>query len=90
VTTRRNAGRHAPTPLALLALLALAAGCSKDKDVEKPAELVDFEPTLSVDRLWSASAGGGARQPTVRRGERVVQIAFGSGFKCNSAVWLKL
>lgn len=37
-----------------------------------------------------ASAGGGARQPTVRRGERVVQIAFGSGFKCNSAVWLKL
>ena len=59
MTTRLNAGRHAPTPLALLALLALAAGCSKDKDVEQPAELVDFEPTLSVDRVWSASAGGG-------------------------------
>ena len=35
MTTRRNAGRHAPTPLALLALLALAAGCSQ---LVKPAE----------------------------------------------------
>lgn len=30
------------------------------------------------------------KQSGVRRGERVWQIAFGSGFKCNSAVWRAL
>ena len=26
----------------------------------------------------------------VRRNHRVLQVAFGSGFKCNSVVWLSL
>ena len=26
----------------------------------------------------------------VKKGERIWQIAFGSGFKCNSAVWVAL
>lgn len=43
----------------LLAALALAAGCAKDKDVEKPSKLVDFRESVSIDRLWSASLGGG-------------------------------
>ncbi|MBV6418681.1 MAG: Outer membrane protein assembly factor BamB [Steroidobacteraceae bacterium] len=41
-----------------LLLLALAA-CSKDKEVNPPAELVDFRQTLAVDRVWDASVGGG-------------------------------
>lgn len=43
----------------LLPVLALAAGCSKEKDVEPPAELVDFQEALRVDRAWKVSMGGG-------------------------------
>jgi outer membrane protein assembly factor BamB len=45
--------------LVLLSLLALAAACSKEKNVEPPAELVDFRQTLRVDRVWSVGMGGG-------------------------------
>lgn len=45
--------------VALVAALVLAAGCAKDKDGEKPSKLVDFRESLTVDRLWSASLGGG-------------------------------
>ena len=38
-------------PLALAALL-IAAGCSKDKDVEPPAALVKFPATLPVKNIW--------------------------------------
>ncbi|HXV40127.1 MAG TPA: outer membrane protein assembly factor BamB [Steroidobacteraceae bacterium] len=43
--------------LPLAALLAM--GCSKEKDVEPPAELVKFEPAVSVSRAWSAGTKGG-------------------------------
>jgi len=39
----------------LLALAVLIAACSKDKSIDKPAELTPFTQTLKVDRLWSAS-----------------------------------
>lgn len=42
-----------------LCLLALAAGCSKEKDVDPPAELVEFQPALNVARAWSAGTKGG-------------------------------
>lgn len=45
--------------LALLGLLALVVACSKEKDVEPPAELVDFRETLRIDRVWSVGMGGG-------------------------------
>jgi hypothetical protein len=48
-------------PLSFAALL-IAAGCSKDKDVEPPATLVDFPQTLPVKRLWDDGVGGGKKQ----------------------------
>jgi outer membrane protein assembly factor BamB len=54
-------------PLALAALL-IAAGCSKDKDVEPPATLVDFPQTLAVKKLWGENVGGGKKQMVQRLG----------------------
>ena len=47
----------------LAALLALSACTSKDKKVDKPAELTDLKnPTVHVQKLWSASVGGGGKK----------------------------
>src|SRR6202789_2748254 len=54
-------------PLGLAALLT-AAGCSKDKDVEPPATLVDFPQTLQVKKLWGEGVGGGKKQLVLRLG----------------------
>src|SRR5580658_8166636 len=54
-------------PLSLAALL-IAAGCSKDKDVEPPAVLVKFPATLPVKKLWSEGVGGGKKQLVLRLG----------------------
>jgi outer membrane protein assembly factor BamB len=54
-------------PLSFAALL-IAAGCSKDKDVEPPAVLVDFPQTLPVKRLWDDGVGGGKKQTKLRLG----------------------
>lgn len=51
--------------LGLLLVLALSASCGVfgDKDDEdlKPKELVDFQQTLKIKRLWSAKLGGDAQ-----------------------------
>ncbi len=54
-------------PLGLAALL-IAAGCSKDKDVEPPATLVKFPATLPVKKLWGEGVGGGKKQSVLRLG----------------------
>ena len=51
-----------------VAALALAAGCSKDKDVEPPATLVAFPHTLPVKELWHEGVGGGKKQMRLRLG----------------------
>ncbi len=44
-------------------MLALAACSSKDKKVDKPAELVDIKsPTVRIQKLWGASVGGGGKK----------------------------
>ena len=51
--------------LALLAaaLLALGGCDSKDKKLEKPAELTDIKsPTVRVQKVWGASVGGGGKK----------------------------
>src|ERR1017187_2793455 len=53
--------------LAVAALL-IVVGCSKDKDIEPPAKLVDFPATLPVKKLWSTNVGGGKKQMLLRLG----------------------
>jgi outer membrane protein assembly factor BamB len=45
--------------LAVAALALMAVACDKEKDIAPPAELVDFDATVSVDRVWSANTKGG-------------------------------
>jgi outer membrane protein assembly factor BamB len=58
----------------LLAVALAVAACSKEKEVDPPAELVDFDPVVRIDRVWSASTKGGddvlrlALRPAVESG----------------------
>jgi outer membrane protein assembly factor BamB len=54
-------------PLAFAALL-IFTGCSKDKDVEPPAKLLNFPATLPVKELWGDKVGGGKKQVKLRLG----------------------
>jgi outer membrane protein assembly factor BamB len=54
-------------PIAFAASL-IAAGCSKDKDVEPPAVLVKFPEKLPVKELWGEKVGGGKKQVKLRLG----------------------
>ncbi len=45
--------------LALFAMAFLAVACSKEDEVAPPAELVDFDPLVRVERVWSVGTKGG-------------------------------
>ncbi|HEX9707429.1 MAG TPA: outer membrane protein assembly factor BamB [Steroidobacteraceae bacterium] len=45
--------------VAFAGLALLAAACSKDKEIAPPAELVDFDPLVRIDRVWSTGTKGG-------------------------------
>ncbi len=68
--------------LVMAAIAVLATACDKDKDVAPPAELVDFDPSVSIDRVWSIGTKGGddvlrlGLQP-VAQGERVYVAGHG-------------
>lgn len=55
-----------PRVWSVMALSLLLVACSKDKDVEPPAELVDFPASIQIDRVWNVSLGGG--EPELRLG----------------------
>ena len=62
---------RAPLPLLwplLGALLLAAGGCSKDKDVDPPAELTKFPAKLAVSKIWSEGVGNGKKQMRLRLG----------------------
>ena len=47
--------------LLIASCIAVLAACSSNDDVDlKPADLVDFKPTIKLDRLWSRDVGAGA------------------------------
>jgi outer membrane protein assembly factor BamB len=51
-----------------LAALLLVAACSKDKDVEPPAELTKYQNTLPIKKIWGDNVGGGKKQVKLRLG----------------------
>ena len=68
--------------IGLIAAALLVAGCSKEKDVAPPAELVEFDAVIGVKKVWSAGTKGGddvlrlGLQPAVE-GERVYVAGHG-------------
>lgn len=53
---------------AWLGAMLLLTACSKDKDVEPPAELTKYPARLDVTKIWSTGVGGGKKQMRLRLG----------------------
>jgi outer membrane protein assembly factor BamB len=53
----------------MVAAVVLFAACSKDKDIDKPADLTPISATLKVDHLWSAKVAD--------KGGKVLRLGLG-------------
>jgi len=61
-----------------------------EEDLMEPSKQTLYEwGNTSSSSIWYEMEWT-ERFGNMRRGDRVLQVAFGSGFKCNSAVWLAL
>lgn len=77
-----------------------AGGRAVIEGVQKNLDLQEHHMAPSVQTLldWGNTSSSSIwyemswieRFGNLKRGDRVLQVAFGSGFKCNSAVWLAL
>src|ERR1700733_8927697 len=43
--------------------LLILVACSKDKDVDQPTKLTDFNATVNTERVWTASVADKGAQP---------------------------
>lgn len=50
----------------IILLSAFLLACGDSDNTEPPAELVDFEPSLSINELWSVDTGAGVEQLYVK------------------------
>ena len=80
-----------------------AGGRAVIEGVQKNLKLsnIDVEPSFQTLRNYGNTSSSSiwyemkyieenAKRMNFKRGNRILQIAFGSGFKCNGAVWLRL
>lgn len=83
--------RKLVTALASLGMVAVLSGCSlfsSDKKVNPPAPLVEFQQTLNVKKLWSASlgkAGAYVFTPVIVSGDVYAASADGTVTRINAA-----
>lgn len=67
--------------LLLLAAISVLSACSDSKKVDKPAELIDIESTLKVQREWSYGFGGNSDRLRLALSPSAVEnVIYAAGF----------